>query len=175
MKPINGYEGLFSITDDGQVYSHRTNRFMKLSVNKRGRTKGYHLLFCTRVNKKSIGMSVHRLVATAYIPNPLSLPQVNHIDGNGMNNHVSNLEWVTAKQNAQHAARNGLLTIHQGVNNVGSKLSEADVRFIRDNYTPYCRKLGSRALAKRFGVSHSVIQYVVGAGSRKTYTNVWCE
>lgn len=50
---------------------------------------------------------VHRLVAQAFIPNPFGHPMINHIDSNRRNNHVSNLEWCTAKHNAQHTIRAG--------------------------------------------------------------------
>lgn len=56
---------------------------------------------------------VHRFVASAFIPNPEGKPMVNHIDGDKGNNHASNLEWVTAKENAQAASKQGLL--RQGV------------------------------------------------------------
>lgn len=55
---------------------------------------------------------VHRLVAETFIPNPKKLPQVNHLDGNTLNNHVSNLEWCDAYDNLMHAIRTGLRPVN---------------------------------------------------------------
>lgn len=52
---------------------------------------------------------VHRLIAQAYIPNPENKPQINHKDGNPLNNHIDNLEWVTQSENMQHAQEAGML------------------------------------------------------------------
>ena len=59
-------------------------------------------------NNEGTSKYIHRLVATAFIPNLDNLAEVNHIDGNRLNNHVSNLEWVSRISNAQHAVQTGL-------------------------------------------------------------------
>ena len=58
---------------------------------------------------------VHRLVAETFLPNPDNKPEVNHIDGNKYNNDVSNLEWVSAKENCRHAWDNGLMKPSYGM------------------------------------------------------------
>lgn len=69
---------------------------------------------------------LHRLVAQHFIPNPLGLAEVNHIDGDKLNNKVSNLEWCTREYNVQHAFKLGLKT-QKGSSNANTKLSEVDV------------------------------------------------
>lgn len=95
MKYIPGYEGLYSITEDGNVWSHTTNKFMKAHPSK---TSKYLSL---RLVKDGISRhkSIHRLVGITYIKNEFNLPEIDHIDNNIYNNHVSNLRWVTRKEN----------------------------------------------------------------------------
>lgn len=66
-------------------------------------------------------ISVHRLVALSFIPNPEKKPQVNHKDANKGNNHVSNLEWATSKENIRHSIDNGLQVMPKGIDNPCSK------------------------------------------------------
>ena len=76
------------------------------SVGREG-VRGYFSFFNIDSGKDE---KVHRVVAQCFIPNPMRLPQVNHIDGNKLNNNASNLEWVTQSENIQHAYDNGLMS-----------------------------------------------------------------
>ncbi len=112
---------------------------------------------------------IHRLIATHFIPNPENKPQVNHIDGNKINNNIDNLEWVTPSENTQHAYDTGLQGKQLGESNGGSILTIEDVKFIKENYKPRCREFSGVALAKRFGVSKSTIRSIL---SGRTWAHV---
>ena len=96
-KPVKGYEGLYEVSNQGEVKSLRTNMiltpvratvgYMKLSLCRNGEIKNRY---------------IHRIVAQAFIPNPNNLPQVNHKDEDKTNNAVSNLEWCTPKHNMHY-------------------------------------------------------------------------
>jgi len=100
------------ISDEGKLYSittynrsdnrNRTLHEVKPNINK---ARGY--LYARTANRN---YQIHRLVASAFIPNPNNKKYVNHKDGNKHNNHKNNLEWCTAVENAQHALKVGLTT-----------------------------------------------------------------
>ena len=100
MKDIVGYDGLYAITRDGQVWSYKRKKFLKPGLTK----DGYHRVSLCK-NGKGKNYLIHRLVAEAYIPNPNNYPQVNHRDENKQNNCASNLEWCDAKYNANYGTR----------------------------------------------------------------------
>ena len=116
MKIIEGYKGLYSISDDGKVFSHRRNKFLSHALH-----NGYSRLELT-VNGIRKNMFVHRLVAEAYIQNLDNKPQVNHINGIKTDNRVANLEWCTRSENIQHMFDTGLYS-HINEKNPRSKLN----------------------------------------------------
>lgn len=99
-KPIDGYDGKYYISDCGRVYSTSKNDFVPQSkIDKKHR---YHdvKLYKDGVNKHYL---VHRLVAESFVPKVDGCNEVNHIDNNQTNNHYTNLEWCTHKDNMNHA------------------------------------------------------------------------
>lgn len=101
MKDIKGYEGLYAITSCGRVWSYRSQRFLKSNVNR----NGYEYVVLSIGNKRKT-LTVHRLVAEAFIPNPDNLPEVNHKDEIKTHNYINNLEWVNKTKNINYGTRN---------------------------------------------------------------------
>ena len=99
IKDIEGYEGLYKITDQGDVitYQLKIPRKMKPKKDKRG-----YLLITLSKNNKGTTYRINRLVAKAFIPNTENKPQVNHINEIKTDNRVVNLNWMTAKENMNH-------------------------------------------------------------------------
>lgn len=115
-RDIQGYEGLYQVSNNGRVkrvghsvkYKNGVEHFYKermLSPNLQN--TGYLTVTLCSTEGQRI-FSIHRLVAEAFIPNVSNAPQVNHKDGDKTNNNVENIEWCTASENSSHAWRNGL-------------------------------------------------------------------
>ena len=118
-KDVIGYEGLYQVSDCGEVrslarlvtanchgtFAKRQSPSKVLTQGICGRDKTYYSVVLSK-NGKTKTFLVHRLVAEAFIPNPENKPQINHKDENGHNNNVQNLEWVDAKYNSNYGTRN---------------------------------------------------------------------
>ena len=133
--------------------------------------KGYHRV---RVNlqSKSRLVAVHRIVASTFINKPNEATEVNHISGNKNDNSVNNLEWTNHSLNIKHAKENGLLKRDEefckkiseskkGKPNKNRKLSDDDVRYIKNNYKPRDKKFGANALSEKFNISKSVLYSIL--------------
>ena len=117
----------YHVSNFGRVKSFKgKQRIIKPALS------GSNYLFITLYScDKAKPISVHRLVALAFIPNPKKKSEVNHRDGNKFNNHVSNLEWATSSENNLHAFNTGLMK--SGEDFYNAKLTNEQVRYIREN------------------------------------------
>ena len=109
-KDIEGYEGLYQVSNKGRIKSlnridSRGHKVNEKILSSKPNNKGYLRVHLYK-NGKRKPFSVHRLVAIAFIPNPNNLLEVNHKDENKENNTVDNLEWCDRKYNANYGGRN---------------------------------------------------------------------
>lgn len=122
-KDIKGFEGIYQVSNYGRVKSlprfvnnHSENKkigFHSKEKILRPSKKRYAVVVLSKKGKL-YSFCVHRLVAEVFIPNPDNLSQVDHLDGDKLNNNVNNLEWVTPKENVNRSWKMGLATPHSG-------------------------------------------------------------
>ena len=103
-KEIQGFEGLYAVSNRGRVKSLKSGRIIGGTYN----SHGYNY-----VKLKDKNYNIHRLVALAFIPNPQKLPYINHIDEDKTNNNVGNLAWCTASENTRHSTHKYSCRINQ--------------------------------------------------------------
>ena len=168
-KDVVGFEDLFSVSNKGNLFSKRSNKMLKQFIHKHG-----YLHVATKVggrNGKNICFKLHRLVAEAFLENSLNKPVVNHKDGCKTNNDVRNLEWCTYQENLCHAIDNGLLCLTKlkDSKKVNRKLTTEEVLSIREEYSKFDKVFGARALARKYGISHTNILSII---HYRTYTDI---
>ena len=156
MKDVCGYEGLYKVDENGNVFSVRNNKLLKRMMF----PSGYEYVHLCNGKGKTKLFRVHRLVAETFIPNPNNLPEVNHKDGDKLNNNVKNLEWCTNVENMRHSVETGLRNI-KGENNPSAKLTVKDVINIRKEYIPKSKEFGTVALARKYGVTNVMIGKII--------------
>jgi HNH endonuclease/NUMOD4 motif len=172
-RDIPGYEGLYAASADGRIWSYprewisgdggtitlrhpglwlkpdASDEYLRVTLNKDGNTRRF---------------LVHRLVAMAWLPNPLNLPEVNHDDGIKRNNAKGNLEWCTKSFNEKHAWRTGLkrdTPERRKIRQAVAKLHIAKRKFNAEQVAEIKRRHKSgqsaNSIGKSLGVSHSLI------------------
>ncbi len=145
------YRGDYLVYPNGRIYSNLSHRYLKGWLSK----KGY-----PSVSIGTSRLTVHRIVAKLFIPNPLNKPQVNHKDGNKQNNSKGNLEWATNKENIDHATKHNL------TKKIAKRVfTDDEIRDIRAMYVPY--RMGYRDIANKYNCGKTTIEQIVQLKSYK--------
>lgn len=163
--PVVGYEGLYEVSDKGRIKAlsrivkynrwggasekRLGEKFLNPTISKCGY---YHTTLS--LNSKKETVLIHRIIAIAFLPNQNNLPQVNHKDGNKLNNAVENLEWVTASANHIHAASIGLK----------GKFSNDKVALVREEYAK--GGINQKALSAKHGISYLYLNKIINNKAR---------
>lgn len=150
------------ITKCGKVYSDKRGKMRELKQT----VQWQYLSVPVWIDGKSTRRHVHRLLALTFIPNPEGKEEVNHKDGDKLNNHLSNLEWVTKKENARHAQETGLSHHPIGVENGRAILTEDQVLVI---YEQLLKGSLVTHVAKTYNVSPSTVMSIK---KRKNWTHL---
>jgi hypothetical protein len=166
-KDVVGFEGKYAVSDKGRIKGLRREKMQShgvLIVLKEKERKpvvnrcGY---LCLNLNDGPSGKlqskKVHRLVAEAFIENPKNHKEVNHIDGNKLNNRKENLAWCSRSENIKHSFETGLRS-HKGENHPSNKLKDSDILKIRELFS---QGETQTAIAKTYNVSQVLIGRIV--------------
>lgn len=168
-RSVPGYGGHYEASDTGQVRSldrkiRCRNGHIRLikgrTLNARLNSKGYRRVSLSYDSKSHFEL-VHRMVAKAFIENPLGLPCVNHINGQRLDNRPENLEWITHKGNSQHALATGLYAV--GERHQSAKHTRDDALMVLGCLrcgVPHCQ------IATRLGVSSWFVRSIASGTSQ---------
>jgi hypothetical protein len=155
-KEIEGYEGKYLISNEGKVLSVKFGKILKTSKNRHG----YEIVSLGYKKRKT--HYIHKLVALNFVENPFNKKTVNHIDGNKLNNNFKNLEWLTMKENINHAYEIGLKNSCIGEYHYNCKLKKTDILKIFS----LKNKMNQREIADLYNVNKSTIGFILNKKRR---------
>lgn len=174
-KDVEELDNLYQVSNHGRIKRKRRKNKTKRReagyfwasekiLNIKPNTDWYPILTVRIDGVKSL-FYIHRLVAKCFIPNPENKPQVNHINGNKKDNHVTNLEWVTSSENRLHAHRIGLKN-NRGEKHSRHVLTESQVLLIRKEFSDN-PNLKKAHIARQYKVTKSTIRALLNRKSWK--------
>jgi len=178
-KSVVGFEGLYEVNETGIVNSlkRRVYREDKPSYIRKAKylstpldKYGYKKVTLSKDGEKTY-TTVHRLVALAFVPNPDNLSEVNHKDGDKLNNHWKNLEWCTTEYNLKHAHKNNLVDYNKnsGENCYITNLTNEIVIEIRKKMDNGVR---NKDIEKEYNLSRSAVSRIK---TKKSFKNIYNE
>lgn len=146
------YSNVYEISNIGDFRNKNTGKFLKARVLKTG-----YMSIAPSHDGKQRHYSLHRIIAIHFIANPNNYEQINHKDGNKINNNILNLEWVTARENVKHSYTTGLKINPKGPKNPKSKLKIDDILEIKRLLN---LKVLQKDIAKKFNISQSIVSKI---------------
>ena len=152
-KDIEGYEGIYQVSNLGRVKRVTTGRILNS-----GKNRGGYLYVNLCKQRVVSNKRIHRLVAQAFIPNPENKPQVNLIDEYKTSNMVSNLEWSTAKENTNHGTHNERVSKTLSIPIIATNIKTGESKEF----------YGSRECARQLGLTHGNITSVLKGRYKQT-------
>jgi hypothetical protein len=159
-KEIPQTNGRYQASSLGRIATMNYKNSHQIRIMKPAKDANGYYRTMIIINGKLSTIKVHRIVAQAFIQNPLNKLEVNHINNNRDDNRISNLEWVTRRENLDHMLNQNRQSLNNGSKNGMAKLTEIQVLAIRQEYKPYV--VQKQELAKKYNVSISLIKDIVG-------------
>lgn len=165
--PIKGYDGIYEISNIGNVKSlpkkwvsgHSTVRSHTGKIIKPTNNQHGYLYVSLSNGEFKKTFKIHRLVAMAFIPQIENKNIVNHKNGIKTDNSVDNLEWVNSSENMIHAVKTGLTNPRKGVKSNLSKLNDEIVKQIREIY--FGKKITQKEIAVMYGINQSNVSHII--------------